>query len=129
LGRWRRIAAQTQFLEVVVDHYQDGEVVPARDQWHDTEDWLAGWPSLVGTLDAVVAFGEPDGIIGRGTFTEIVDAVDAGCEVWIAEQPRRWWSPALVDAPRCPGDSARRYAQLVFPTPFTPGRAEPGGVS
>jgi hypothetical protein len=113
-----------QFLKVVTEHYDDWEVIPARDHWHDNEDWLAGWPSLLGTLDAVVAFAEPKGIIGRGTFAEIADAVEARCEVWIAEQPSRWWPPTLVDAPRCPGVSLRRYAQLRFPTPFTPGRPD-----
>jgi hypothetical protein len=113
------------FLEVVVEHYEDWEVIPARSQWHSNEDWRLGWPALLDTLDVLVGFGEPDGIIGQGTFAEIVEAADAGCEVWIAEQPRRWWPVTLVDAPRCPGDSARWYARLVFPTPFTPGRAGP----
>jgi hypothetical protein len=69
------------------------------------------------------------GWAGQGTFAEILEAAQAGCEVWIAEQPRRWWPVTLVDAPLCPCESARWYAQLVFPEPFTPGRAGRPAVS
>jgi hypothetical protein len=88
------------FLAVVTEHYQDWQVIPAREHWRNNQDWRAGWTPLLDTLDALVAFGEPDGIIGQA-FVEIVDAVDAGCQVWIAEQPRRWWPPNLVDASAC----------------------------
>jgi len=97
----------------------------ARDRWENNAELDgAGPPSSA--LSALVAFSEPDGIIGRGTFIEIVDAVEPGCEVWIAAQPDRWWPPNLVDAPPCLEDSARRYARLMFPAPFPPGRGRPG---
>jgi hypothetical protein len=110
-----------RFLEVAAEHYQNCEVIPAREHWYDTTGWLEGWPCLLRSLHALVAFGEPDGIVGRGTFVEIVDAVEAGREVWIAEQPRRWWPPTLVDAPRCPGGSLRRTRSSCSRRPTRPG--------
>ena len=53
------------FLAVVTEHHQAWEVIPARDRWRDNQDWRAGWTSLLDTLGALVAFGEPDGIIAR----------------------------------------------------------------
>ncbi len=63
-------------------HFPRADVLPARDLFHSNDDWRHRWPSILPTLRALVFFDDGAGYLGLGTYTEAVDAFQAGVPVW-----------------------------------------------
>lgn len=70
----------------------DTDLIDPSTAFANTEQWLAEWPSLVRSLDAVVAFGAEDRTVGAGVARELFDAEAAGVTTAVlAEGVLRMW--------------------------------------
>lgn len=96
----------------------DAELVdPEQAQWATDAEWLAAWPTILGSLSGLVVFADKAGTVGTGCLRELVDGIMVGL-------PVAAWEPSaglvalvgfeLVDpATRSP----RRAAYLDYGTP------------
>jgi hypothetical protein len=86
------------------------EILEPRLSGWDTGRWLAEAPALIAGCDALVAFGLPDGTIGRGVAMELEWAEGSGIPAWEITG-RGTLRPAPV-AVRLPGEDWQRWARL-----------------
>lgn len=79
------------YLATVIDQYESpgyanvleavkaffgpsAKILEARSLWNSNDEWRAGWPRLLPTVDALAVWPRPDRTLGAGLFREIEDA-------------------------------------------------------
>lgn len=60
----------------------DVEIIDPEDKGWSADSWLDEWPSVLGSLSAVVVFGDEGGTVGTGCIREVTEAVFLGRPVW-----------------------------------------------
>jgi len=59
----------------------DAELIDPAARYSDAAEWLAEWPRLVVTIDALVLFTEPNGTVGAGCLREMAESWGWGLPV------------------------------------------------
>lgn len=59
----------------------DVELVDPSTRYENTAEWLADWPRLVFTIDALVLFTEPNRTIGAGCLRELAESMGWGIPI------------------------------------------------
>jgi hypothetical protein len=62
-------------------HLPCAELIDPAARYADLADWLADWPRLVATIDALVLFTEPSGTVGAGCLRELAESWGWGLPV------------------------------------------------
>ena len=73
-------------LEALREHFPGADVLDPAAMFSSNEDWLAKWPEVLATLDALVLFADQAGHVGAGVLRELSDAIGAGLPVLVLGQ-------------------------------------------
>jgi len=60
---------------------RQAELIDPSTLYASTDEWLADWPRMVVTIDALVLFSEPDGTVGAGCLREMAEVWGWGLPV------------------------------------------------
>lgn len=74
-----------RMCEHVRNLFPNATVLPARDCGFTRATWLPRWRTMLPTLVAVVFFRDEAGMIGKGVYTEILDADARGLPIWMVD--------------------------------------------
>jgi hypothetical protein len=101
-----------RLLERARESFPGMAILAARDAWRDNADWLARWPDVCRTLDAMVCIPDASGWIGRGVDTEIRDADRMGIPIWWLADDGELISHRKVRLGPTNESNWRRYRQI-----------------
>ena len=74
-------AYEARQLTCLREHFPGADVLDPAAMFSSNGDWLAKWPEVLGTLDALAVFADHGGHIGAGVLRELSDAIGAGLPV------------------------------------------------
>jgi hypothetical protein len=89
-------------------------LIDSATAFSDHADWCHRWPSVLGSVDRLVAFGDEHGEIGRGTFREIAHALGRDVPVCFLDASGRFSNDAAIDMVPHRDRSYRRFARLLI---------------
>lgn len=117
-------------LAQVERHFPDAIILTARGMFRNNQEWRQGWPWLLNGLDAVVFFADDAGFVGKGTWTECMDAYRRGLpvhyltergdlygfidsdDIMVQINPRDWKRYALISRALTPEEEDERFGWL-----------------
>jgi hypothetical protein len=102
-----------QMLAHARQHFQDGNLMPARDLYSSNAHWQATWPQHLKRIDGVVFFTDTDLTIGKGVVAELSDALRRGVPIHYLQDdgsllPYKQVAVEVLDG----GASWRKYARV-----------------
>jgi hypothetical protein len=92
-----------------------GSALPSAVQWESTRHWLEGWPDLLPKLERIVVITDRQGLIGRGVYRELTEAMEYGTPIELLRfidgeiVPVEDFELLIVDP-----DDWRRFARPTF---------------
>src|SRR5262249_10486104 len=89
-------------------------LVDSATAFADHSDWCHRWPSLLGSVDHLISFGDEHSEIGRGTFREIAHALGRDVPVGFLDTSGRFSDNAAIELIPAREPSYRRFARLLI---------------
>lgn len=91
----------------------DATILPARGLFFGARDWLIRWPAVLATLSGVVFFTDEAGWIGKGVFTELMDAAAAGLPIGLLTDDGAVHPPDAFAITDVDEEDWRQYARIM----------------
>ena len=77
-----------EFFYRIAHHFQGAELLEARELFPTAKAWVKGWKDILERIDTLVFLRNEERAIGHGTWTEVIQAHNAGKRVLLARMNR-----------------------------------------
>lgn len=101
-----------RMIEAARQRFPGATILPARGLFFGARDWLNRWPAVLETLAGIAFFTDEAGWIGKGVFTELMDARDAGLPIWVLTDDGAVHSPYAFAISGVDEEDWRQYARI-----------------
>jgi hypothetical protein len=109
-----------EFFYRIAHHFQGAELLEARELFPTAKAWMKGWKDILERIDTLVFIRNEERAIGHGTWTEMIQAHNAGKQVLLARMNRENelvlipWEQLSIKLDKA---SKRNYAKIGYMRP------------